>query len=163
MNFAPLALTKIGAAVTAASSVLSTISGMQQASFQSKVAANNAAIAERNAAQATENTQTEQLDYAEAAREQIGALIAQQGASGVSAASGSPFLQAKRAKALARRDAERIAREGATRVRGLQQQSADFSTSAQKPRGLLLGGLLDFGTTLIGGAEAIQKVKGLVK
>lgn len=162
MSLETAALIKIGTALSAASSVMSYIGARQEQSYRNEVSRRNAVIAEQNAAKAAENSQREQMDYGEAAREQIAALVAEQAASGVSIASGSPFLQSKRLRELSRRDASRLADEGRTRVEGFRQQRADFLSAAASPGPSLLGLGLDFGSTLVGGSMALKKYKGLM-
>ena len=158
-------LAKIGAAVSAVGTVVGTMANMQAASYQAAVAARNAEIMEMNARREIDRAQVETQDYGEKAREQIGALIASQGASGISLQSGSPLLRQRSAERLAQRDAFRLRSDTELAAERMRQGAADSRADAEMARSRrsfsLLSGIFDTGSTLIGGARQVQRIRGM--
>ena len=158
-------LAKIGAAVSAVGTVVGTMANMQAASYQAAVAARNAEIMEMNARREIDRAQVETQDYGEKAREQIGALIASQGASGISLQSGSPMLRQRSAERLAQRDAFRLRSDTELAAERMRQGAADARADAEMARSRrsfsLLSGIFDTGSTLIGGARQVQRIRGM--
>lgn len=162
------ALTTASTLLGGASAVLGTISSINQANYQRKVAENNAAIEERNARLAAQNAATTGRDQDIRAAAEMAQLIAQQSASGFSLGSGSYALARKSQAELAARDRLRIAQQGTDAVADAQQRAADFRSTANaarsSARNAMLAGALNIGSTFLGGATAInqQRARSLV-
>lgn len=156
-------LMAVGAAVSAIGGVVSTISQMQAASYQAAVAERNAKIMEDNARREVDRAQAETVDESEAARQQIGQLVAAQSASGVSMMSGSPLTRRRGAQRLAERDAQRIRSDANVQAERMQQQATDHRAEASMARSRrgasMLSGALDVGSTIIGGARQIRQAR----
>lgn len=167
MTIAPLALAQIGTVVSTVGAVAGVIGNMRAASYQSQVAARNAAIAEENARRELERSQVEQVDYADDARQQIGALEAAMAASGFDSFSGSSAASLLGRKTLARRDAERIRTSGVETANRFRQQSSDFQIESKQARRAgfmsLLSGAADIGSTYISGSQQVARIKGLIE
>jgi hypothetical protein len=154
-------LTALGTAASVATGVLGTISSINEARFTEEQAAANATILEENAEKATQEAalRAQRQDFD--ASQELGALIAQQSASGLSG--GSYALQRKTLRELAARDRGTIIFEGDAEARRLQQQAADQRTRASSARSASrfagISGVLGVGSSLISGATKINELK----
>jgi hypothetical protein len=162
-----ISLATLATAASVAGSVVSTISQMQAASYQQAVAQRNQQIADENRQRAIEQSQIEQRDWGESAREQFGALMADLAASGVGTDGGSAALLRSGTRRLIGRDAERIREEGDSRARAFGQQSADFASSAQQAGRArtfnLFGGAIDATSTYISAATRNRRRNALLE
>jgi hypothetical protein len=162
MQAIPLALASMSAAtaVTTASAVVGGIAAISSARYQSQVAQNNATIATQNAERTRFETQVANQEQDQAAKADIGQLLASGGASGLALGVGSMGLRRKSAEQLAARDRAYTDYAGATRAAGFEQQSNDFTASASAARseGIFgaLGAGLDIGGSLISGASTVN-------
>ena len=142
---------------------LSTVGGIQQSKFQSQVALNNAAIAEDNARRSVFEAQVEAQETDFAARDELGQLLSQQGASGLSLGSGSFALRRKGLEELAAKDRGFIRTQGEVQATRFRQQASDQrSASAQAKaagRNALISGAFDIGTSLVSGATRVNTKK----
>lgn len=168
------------AAVSAGTQVLGAVAGMRQQmrqeSYNQMVAQRNAQIQQMNAERAAENarqesvaSQAEGADWGEQARLEIGALRAR-AAAGNLVQIGSIARQVAAKRQLSARDQLRIRMEGSGRVRARQQEAHDFgieaennrisaSMAASRRRQGFFSGLLNIGSTIIGGAQAVQQAR----
>lgn len=166
MGIDPVSLATIGKVVSTVSAGVGALSQMQAASYQQAVAENNARIAEENARRAVEDSQRETVDFGEEARQEIGALVAAQSASGLSLDVGSSLLRRRAGERLAKRDSDRLREAGNLRAQGFNQQAADAKAEAKlasKRRGFaLLGGGLSVADSFIGGSQSVNKARSLV-
>jgi len=148
---------------TVAGASLAAVSAIQQgqaqsaaARYQQQVAVRNQQIQEENARKVMENTQVQQQDWGDEARLQLGQLVGEIAASGVTLEGGSAGLLRRGARRLAQRDAQRIQIEGNTAARGLRQQGADFGAQANfagmEARSARTAGSLGALSSFIGGA-----------
>jgi hypothetical protein len=162
MQAIPLALASMSAAtaVTTASAVVGGIAAISSARYQSQVAQNNATIATQNAERTRFETQVANQEQDQAAKADIGQLLASGGASGLALGVGSMGLRRKSAEQLAARDRAYTDYAGATRAAGFEQQANDFTASASAARseGVFgaLGAGLDIGGSLISGASTVN-------
>ena len=158
-------LSIIGTVVSAVGGVVGTMAQMQAASYQAAVAERNAQIMEQNARREVDRAQVETQDQSELAREQIGQVIAAQSASGISLQSGSPLVRRRGLQRLAERDAVRIRSDANVQAERFQQQSADYQGQAgmarSRGRMSLFSGVLNVGSTLIGGARQHQQIRSM--
>ena len=158
-------LTKIATGISAVGSVIGTIGSMQAASYQSAIAERNAQIMEENSRKEILRSQTEVQDQAEAARAQIGQLIAAQGASGISLNTGSALRRRDDLTRLASRDALRTREDAEVRAQNLRQGAADFRGEAGQARRRrtfsIFSGVANVGSSLIGGAQQLKRIQGL--
>ena len=156
-------LTAVGTAVSAVGGIVGTISQMNAASYQAAVAERNAELMDQNARREVQRAQSEVQDQSEVAREQIGQLVAAQSASGISMMTGSPLTRRRGAERLAQRDSARIRSDANVQAERMQQQATDFRGEAGMARArrsnTLLSGVLGTGSTLIGGARQIRRMR----
>jgi hypothetical protein len=166
MSFGPMTLMKIAQGVSVAAGVVGTISNMQAAAYQQAVAQRNAQLMEENARRAIEQSQREQEDWGQAAREQLGRLMADLGASGVAMGAGSALRRREGAGELAQRDAMRIREEGVTTAENFRQQAADFKGEAKMARRrksfALFEGVVGTMGSYLGHATQINRARGLI-
>lgn len=152
------------AALAVAATTLKTVSAMQQATVQARVADANAA-AERNAAQQDqENTRQAALrQYREIARVKGQQQVAA-GANGVSLDFGTPADVVSDTNMLGREDIANIYRSGDNALRSHDVNTANYVTQANAARSqrtnALIGGVLDVGSTVLGGASQYQAMQG---
>lgn len=153
----------LGTAASVGGAVLTGVAGYQSAKFQSQVAENNALIAEQNRQLAITESAIEAQRTDEEALKELGAMLADQSASGLLLSSGSHALRRKNLSELAARDRGNIIYEGEARGRRYAQQGQDFRTEAAgaKSRGrfALFEGALGVGNSFIGHAKASNERK----
>ena len=153
----------VGTAASAIGGVVSTISQMQAASYQAAVAERNAQLMDQNARTEIQRAQSETVDEAEAARAQIGQLVAAQSASGISMQTGSPLIRRRGAERLAQRDAVRIRSDANVQAENMMRQGADYRAEASMARSrrgaTMLSGVLDVGSSIVGGARQIRGMR----
>ena len=159
----PAALSALGVSATAAttaSAVVGGIAAISAASYKAKVAQNNATIATQNAERTRFETQVANQEQDQAAKADIGQLLASGGASGLALGVGSMGLRRKSAEELSARDRAYTTYAGETRAAGFQQQANDFTSSASAARseGVFgaLGAGLDIGGSLVSGASTVN-------
>lgn len=150
-------------AISVASAVAGTVAAVSEARYRSQVATNNATIAEANRVRTMEETGINAQEQDMAARADIGAMLAQQGASGLSMGIGSMALRRKSAGELAAKDRSRVVYTGQTEANQFEQQAQDFREESRmaKREGkfAVLEGGLNIGSSLIGGAEKVNSKK----
>lgn len=162
MSLGPVALAMISTGVGVAGAVMQGRAQQQAYSYQAAVAARNAQIAKQNAARESERGQIEAQDNAETAAQELGELLARQSTAGVLDA-GSPANYIRAARRLAARDQTRIREDSTARVRGIQQQEADFRGEAAMARSAsrmaLFETFINVGSTLVDGATSVRKAR----
>ena len=146
-----------------ASTAVGTYAAVNEANYRSQVARNNAVIAEENRLRTLEETAINAQEQDLAARAEIGALLAQQGASGLSMGVGSMALRRKSAEELAAKDRSRITYEGQTVANQYEQQREDFKEESRMAKSevnmAMLEGAIGIGSSLIGGATKVNNKK----
>jgi hypothetical protein len=153
--------------ITTGLQVVGTVAGMasamSQASYNSKVAENNAIIADQNAQEAILDSQKEAQQRGLAAQAEMGDLLANQAASGLNLGSGSYALARKSQAELAARDTEIVTADGRRRAENYQQQATDFRSEAaqQKAAGRwsIIEGGLGIASSAVSGATRVNKIK----
>jgi hypothetical protein len=164
MQAIPAALAALGTstatAVSVGSAVVGGVAAVGQARYQSQVAKNNATIATQNAERTRFETQVANQQQDQEARADIGALLAQGGASGLALGVGSMGLRRKSAEQLAARDRAYTDYAGETRAAGFDQQASDFSAEAASANraGIFgaVGAGLDIKSSLVSGASTVN-------
>jgi hypothetical protein len=177
MQAIPLLLTTAGVSASTAATVgtLATIAtgvaavqgarleGQAQVSaarYQQQVALNNATVATNNAERTRFETQVANQQQDQEAKADIGQLLSQGGASGLTLGVGSMGLRRKSAEQLASRDRAYTNYAGATKAAGFDQQSADFTASAaasKREAGFAKAGAkINIASSLISGASKID-------
>jgi len=160
----PLLLSQISTGVAVAGTAISTIGGMQQASYQAAVAQRNQQIMEQNARAEIESSQREQAEWGVSAQGQLGQLAAELASTGTRG--GTTALRQRGAGLLARRDAERIGEEGRVRADANYQGAADSASQARqakRARGFsLLSGALGMADSYISGSTQTRRIQGLM-
>lgn len=155
----------LGTALSVGSSVLGTVSAIGAANYQAGVARNNAIIAERNAQQASDRSQNEQL---EADRETAALLGEQQAIQGASGLTGASQMRTRRsANRLGRQDAENIRLGGDREIQNFRQQAENFRAEGRAAKsqatGALVGGIFDVGSSLISGARGSRNANRITQ
>jgi hypothetical protein len=158
-----LATIATGVAATATAVQGARLEGQAQvsaANYQRQVSLNNATIATNNAERTRLETQVANQQQDQEAKADIGQLLAQGGASGLTLGVGSMGLRRKSAEQLASRDRAYTNYAGATKAAGFDQQSADFTASAaasEREAGFAKAGAkINIASSLISGASKID-------
>lgn len=150
----------VGTVVTVAGSLASAAGAKAQADYQAQVAKNNAVIAKKNAEQASDASQKQQVQQDLETRALIGQQEALQGASGLSVGGASQLRTRRTAAKLGDIDRTNIREEGNTNILNYLQQSENFTSQASaakaQGRGAVLEGFLNAGSSLISGASSIR-------
>ena len=153
----------LSTALQVGATVVGTMGAIQQSNYQSQVALNNQAIAEENARRVIFESQIEAQETDIEARGELGQLLAQQGASGLSLGSGSFALRRKGLEELAAKDRGFIRSQGEVRATRHRQQASDFAGESAMAkasgRGALVSGAFDIGTSLVSGASRVNVAK----
>lgn len=155
----------IGTMVSAAGSVVGMIGAMQQAKYQQQVAQNNAVIAKNNAMIAAEKTQSQQQINDQQSRALMATQEAMQGGTGLSGASQLRVRESTRR--IARTDSFNIRQAGAYEIQNFLQQSSNYQAEAanagREASMNMLAGLVNIGSTLIGGAMSTKSPLNTIK
>lgn len=156
-------LALIGAGLSAASAGYGAIMASNQAKAQAKVAESNAAM-ERNAAQEEmQNTREQALArYREVAKVKGQQRVAA-AANGVGLDFGTAADVVADTDMLGREDVGRIYKAGANAVKSRDIAASNYMAQANQARsqatGALVGGALDFGSTVLSGASQYKTLK----
>lgn len=146
-----------GTLLSVAGSVVGAMGQAAAARQQAKIADANAKIAFENAQRATSASQEQVQDSDREIAAFVGQQEAAQSASGLSTSSRSSVLTRKSAQRVGRIDSSRITEQGRSNARNFLQQQNDFQMQAKSARSsakfAMLGGLLNAGTSLVGGAS----------
>jgi hypothetical protein len=149
-----------GTLLSAGSGILGTISAVGQANYQSQVAANNAKIAQENARKASDQSQQQQVQADQETAALVGSQEAIQGASGLSVSGASQLRTRRTALRLGRTDAMNIRQQGNSTIQGYLQESANQTAEAKSQKssipGIILGGMLDTASSLVGGSSSVK-------
>lgn len=144
----------------AGSAVVSGVSQMQNASYQSALATQNANILKEQASRETFAANQDIADQDLAARAEIADLVAQMGASGIDATTGSLMMRRSGANFLAARDRERLGQKRDVNLENTLQQVASQKAEAKalKRSGklALLGTAISAGTSFLSGATMLN-------
>lgn len=167
MEMLPAALAASNPATAIAGAVISGVSAFSAARYKAQVSRNNALIADRNATQArktaTINAQEQDLD----ASQEIGAMIARMGGSGLSLGVGSLGRRVENADELAAKDRANIIFDGDVQSAQFSQQADDFRSNAKSAdREALFGlasGAINIGESALSSASRInaRKIRAL--
>lgn len=165
---APLVAAVSSAPLLAASTALTAVGTIQQGraesqalSYNALVARNNAAVAEKNAQDAWEQASRdiEQQDLSSGM--EIGQIIAEAMGSGLTG--GSVAMREASARRLAARDRVALRSQGANQQREWLQRAQDLRNDAAmgraSARNVRSATMLNFGTSLISGASALNRSK----
>lgn len=164
MGFSPGTFALIGTAIGAVGTVMEASAARSAAQYQAAVAERNANIAEENMRREADRGQIEARDTSVEAGQQIAALFAEQGASGLGTQAGSHALRRRGLRQLSQRDSERIRRDSENQIDAFGQQAADFRGEAgmarSRARSSLVSGALNLGGTLVSGAMRHRRMTG---
>lgn len=146
-----------------AGTAVSTLGAMSAASAAAQQDMNNAAIADANAKEAAFEAQVAAQEGDFAANQELGMLLASGGASGLNLGSGSAFLTRRSKEELASKDRARTIHAGEIEKLNLQQQGADYRSSAKNNSrsgffSAVAGGF-DLGTSYISSAAKVTARK----
>lgn len=120
------------AAIGAIGSVVGGVMGMQQASYQAKVAKMNEQIAKENASRAIDRSHIEQEDFDRfETANLLGEQEAAQSASGLTLTGKSQVMTRAAARKLGRRDALNIIQAGEIEAYNYRTQAANFAAQAK--------------------------------
>jgi len=159
----PATLTLVATATAAASSVTGTVMAVQSANLKRGLAERNAAM-ERNAAQdEMQNTREQALTrYREIARVKGQQRVAA-AANGVGLDFGTAADVVADTDMLGREDVGRIYKAGNNAVKSRDIAASNYGAEANMARsqktGAIVGGVADFGSTVMGGATQYSKLK----
>ena len=176
MGWAAPAAAIIGTGLQVAGSVANMRREQAQAEAEQEAAERNARlarkdarVAEQNALREMEANQQEGMEWSVDAGYEIGQLIAERAASGA-LMMGSNEGQVFGLRQLAARDQLRIRQEGIVRyqqamhvAKNIRQQRANYqveaAAAAQRSSDARTSGLLNIGSSIVGGAQAYQQAK----
>jgi hypothetical protein len=144
---------------------VSAVSTIAAASYKRKVAMANAEVAEQNAETSMFESRAAAQDQDLDAAQSLGAMLANQGASGLSLGIGSQGLAMSSQRALAARDRGYTIHEGKTKHRNfLQQRNDSLAEAAGAKSEMIFGavsGALGIGDSIISGAASKNNAKFL--
>lgn len=149
--------------IMAAGTAVSGITSFMSSQYQAQVAENNATIAGdaavRNAFNENQDLQARDI----AARQEVAAIVADMGTSGLSATSGSKLLQRTSLADLATRDRERLATNRDVNLKNKLQEKASFKAEAKSARTAgafgLLTSALQVPTSYLSGATSLNNYR----
>lgn len=131
--------------------------------YQAQVAENNARLTQKSKENETFAANQDMMDKDIAAKQEIGALIAEIGASGLTASSGSMLGRVDSLRQYAAQDRERLAHKRNINsqnrdeeTRGLQNEAAANRKAAKNAK---IAGVLNVGTSLLQGATMVNNYK----
>lgn len=144
----------LGTALAIGSAALTGFSAFQQNKYQASIARQNAKIAVKNAEREAESSQLENLRNDREYAAQMSSALAEQSVSGLDVL-GRSQLRVRDSIATNRDLASKdIAKQGAYKVEGLMQESANFRSEAKM---LKSKAVIDLASSLIGGAASVKK------
>lgn len=111
-----------------------TKAAQSQADFNTRKAENNAVIAEKNRERALAESRVAAQDSDQAARSEIGQVVANAAASGLSISSGSKAQQRVSLEKLVSRDRERLVLAGTLEAQGLTERASQARAEAANSR-----------------------------
>jgi hypothetical protein len=156
---AALAMGTVATGISAVGAGVTAFSAYKQSQFQAQVAKNNALIAANNSQNALEAGQSAESASRMQTSIRVGAALAAQGANGVDVGFGSPAAVRGSLINEGELDALTVRHNAAVNALGYiqQSQSLNAEASAYQMAGTnaALGGALNVGSTLIGGASSI--------
>ena len=159
------ALAGLGTVLGAAGSLYSGFAQMQAAKTNAEINRVNAEIAEENARDAIQQSQLEAQETDARAKMELGALLADQGASGLGLSSGSFALQRKSATELAAKDRGYIRAQGNIDAAKYRQQAVDFRNQARVSRAegqnAFVGSVIGAGSSLVSGATRNRRAAAI--
>ena len=148
-------LAAISTGLSVATGIMGTIAAVNEAKFNAAVAEQNAEIAEENRVRAIQEGQLAAQRADLDASQELGLLIANQAASGLSG--GSHALQRKTMRELAGRDRGTIIYEATAKGARFGQQAQDYRITGKAERMAgkfaAVSGVLGVGSSLISGAS----------
>lgn len=149
--------------IMAAGTAVSGVTSYMSSQYQAQVAENNATIAGDAAVRGAFNENQDMMAKDIAARQEIANVVAEMGASGLSANSGSKLLQRTSLADLATRDRERLAANRDVNLKNKLQEKAAFKAEAKsaKTAGMfgLLTSVLQVPTSYLSGATALNQYR----
>lgn len=146
--------------IAAGGQLLQGFGQMQEANYQSAVMAQNASIADENASRANAQAATEAMDQDLRAKMEIGSLMSELGASGLSLQGGSALTRRRDLNQLALRDRTRLIEGGRLTAQQKLQEAADLraQSKATKKAGKwsMLGSVLSATTSFLDGQATVK-------
>lgn len=161
----PLVLTALAAGLQVAGQIKQGDAASQAAAYNAQVAANNAKLATKNASIIAEEGEQQTAQAQQQTKAKVGAILANQGASGVDVNSGSAVDVRSSAAELGELSAINIRSNAVRQAYGQQVQAAGDTGQSQLDKSEsgsdAVGGFLKGGSTLLsGGADAYTKFAG---
>jgi hypothetical protein len=146
-----------------AGSAMQGIGQMQQMSYQSAVAENNAKIAQHNTETEKFAADQDMMDRDIQAGAQIGELISSMGASGLSGNTGSMLLRRNSLSDMAARDRERLAQKRDVNVENGLREVESYRSEAKSLKSAKsmvgLSTILNMGTSYLSGSKMVRDYK----
>lgn len=159
----PVTLTLIATAVSAVGSAASTVSAMQQSTYQARVADRNARMEDAAARDAIERGRIEDQRYQRQLSQQQGAQRAALAANGVDINFGNAAAVREDLARAGQEDSQTIRENAMREARGFELSAANYRAQAAGARqartGQMIGGITDFGSTVLGGVQQYKRTK----
>lgn len=153
----------IGAGLSAVGGGVGALQAHAQANYAAKVADQNARMESEAAYQEQQNTRDAALAHYRQVAQLKGKQIAGAAANGVVTNFGTAANMLEDTEMLSREDVSRIYRQGEQNVRGHDINAANYrgEANAQRQAGTaaLVGGALQFGSSVLGGVSQYKKLK----
>ena len=150
-------------ALAAAGSAASTVSAMQQQTYQARMADRNAKLENEAARDALDSGRTEEQRYQGSVSQQQGAIRAALAANGIDIGYGSALDYQGDLAMFGQQDAATIRENSMREARGLEINASNYTAEAAAKRqartGTLVKGVVDFGSTILGGAQQYRDIR----
>lgn len=159
----PVTLTLIATAVSAVGSAASTVTAMQQSTYQARVADRNAKMEDAAARDAIERGKLEDQRYQRQMSQQQGAQRAALAANGVDVNFGNAAAVREDLARAGQEDSQTIRENAMREARGFELSAANYRAQAAGARqartGQAISGAFDFGSTVLGGVQQYKRVQ----
>ncbi len=159
----PVSLTIAATAVAAAGTAVSTVSAVNQANYQAKIAGMNVKQENAAARDALDRGKVESQRFQEQASQEQGAQRAALAANGIDVNFGSAALVRGDTLRAAEQDAQTLRENTIRETRGFEISAANFGAQRsgykQAATAAAVKGAFDFGSTVLGGAQQYSKLK----
>lgn len=145
----------------AGSALVSGISQIQNANYQSAIAMQNASLLEQQAEREAFAANQDIADQDQAARAEIANMLAQMDASGINSTTGSMLFRRAGVESLAKRDRERLGQKRDVQLENTKTQASMSRSEAKALKSAgkfgLLSTALNVGTSFLSGATMVNE------
>lgn len=159
----PISLTIAATAVAAVGQGVGALSANSQANYEAKVAKQNARTEEASARDAIERGKTDSQRYQRQLSQQMGAQNAALAANGIDISYGSAADVRGDTAMFGREDVQTITENSFREAKGFEINATNYLAQAksakQRGKAALVKGVFDMGSTVLGGATQVSKMR----